>query len=191
MPISAQQIHATVADYLTLHPQESEALAALTAALVSDSDLTSRKTFTGHATASAVVLDEGDRVLMVHHRAMDRWLCPGGHLEADDDDVAEAALREVAEETGIDPGALVLVSALPVHIDAHPIPANDAKGEPGHVHFDFRMVFRAVGRTELTLQEQEVKGAEWREVVDIPDQALRERISETLKAVDDSTGDEG
>lgn len=188
MPISAQQIHATVADYLSLHPQDAEALAVLTAALALDSDLTSRKTFTGHVTASAVVVGENDQVLMVHQRAMDRWLCPGGHLEVDDDDFAEAALREVTEETGIDSGALVLVAAQPVHIDAHPIPANDAKGEPDHVHFDFRMLFRAVGCPELALQEQEVKAAAWREVTDIPDQALRERIARIFRTADDSTG---
>lgn len=191
MPISAQQIRATVADYLSLYPQDAEALAALVAALRLDCDLTSRKTFTGHVTASAVVLGQGDRVLMVHHRAMDRWLCPGGHLEVDDDDFAEAALREVGEEAGIGSDVLVLVSAVPVHIDAHPIPANDVKGEPDHLHFDFRMLFRAVGRPEPSLQEQEVKGAAWRDVVEIPDQALRKRIAGTLGALEDSTDDVG
>jgi 8-oxo-dGTP pyrophosphatase MutT (NUDIX family) len=180
-----------VADYLSSYSQDAEALAVLTAALRLDCDLTSRKTFTGHATASAVVLGEDDRVLMVHHRAMDRWLCPGGHLEVDDDDFAEAALREVAEEAGISSDVLVLVSARPVHIDAHPIPANDAKGEPDHVHFDFRMLFRLTGQTELTLQGQEVKGAAWRDVAEIPDQALRERIAESLGTLDDPTSDVG
>ena len=55
----------------------------------------------GHVTASAWVDDAGrDRLLLVHHRKLDRWLQPGGHADGQAD-VAAAALREVAEETGL------------------------------------------------------------------------------------------
>jgi 8-oxo-dGTP pyrophosphatase MutT (NUDIX family) len=51
-------------------------------------------------TASAVVLDGEDRVLLVHHNKIGLWLYPGGHVDPNEDP-AQAAVREVAEETGI------------------------------------------------------------------------------------------
>jgi 8-oxo-dGTP pyrophosphatase MutT (NUDIX family) len=42
----------------------------------------------------------GDRILIVHHRRLDRWLLPGGHIEPEDAEVWDASRREVLEETG-------------------------------------------------------------------------------------------
>ena len=53
-----------------------------------------------HYTASAVVLDDADRMLLVHHNKIGQWLYPGGHIDSNEDP-AQAALREVREETGI------------------------------------------------------------------------------------------
>jgi 8-oxo-dGTP pyrophosphatase MutT (NUDIX family) len=103
--------------------------------------VTSRKQFEGHATAGAVLLGADGRVLMVHHRALGRWLCPGGHLEPEDADFTAAAARELAEETGVDLAGIEPVGSVPLHIDVHLIPVSEAKGEPGHRHFDFRYVF--------------------------------------------------
>jgi 8-oxo-dGTP diphosphatase len=53
-----------------------------------------------HFTASAIVLDDNGRVLLVHHNKVGLWLYPGGHIDPNEDP-AQAALREVHEETGI------------------------------------------------------------------------------------------
>lgn len=53
-----------------------------------------------HFTASAVVLDDQDRVLLVHHNKIGLYLYPGGHVDPNEAP-AEAALREVLEETGV------------------------------------------------------------------------------------------
>src|SRR6185295_2597313 len=41
------------------------------------------------------------KVLLIHHRKLDRWLPLGGHIELDEDPEI-AALREAKEESGLD-----------------------------------------------------------------------------------------
>ena len=55
--------------------------------------------------ARAVVLDEKNRILMIRqrHEGRDIWMVPGGAVE-DGEDAAQAAIREVKEETGLDVG---------------------------------------------------------------------------------------
>jgi 8-oxo-dGTP pyrophosphatase MutT (NUDIX family) len=52
-----------------------------------------------HFTATAFVV-RGDATLLHWHKRLGQWMPPGGHIEPDEEP-AEAALREVAEETGL------------------------------------------------------------------------------------------
>jgi 8-oxo-dGTP pyrophosphatase MutT (NUDIX family) len=54
-----------------------------------------------HLTASSLICADG-QVLLTLHRRIGRWLQTGGHLEAGDASIEEAALREAAEESGLD-----------------------------------------------------------------------------------------
>ncbi|MER5395243.1 NUDIX domain-containing protein [Streptomyces sp. NPDC002599] len=84
---------------------------------------------TGHLTASALVMDPSrGRVLLTLHRKLQMWLQTGGHCEPGDSTLAEAALREAAEESGIE--GLTLLPGGPVTLDRHAIPA------PCHWHLD-------------------------------------------------------
>jgi 8-oxo-dGTP pyrophosphatase MutT (NUDIX family) len=181
MAISLQQIRDTVSAYLVAYPEDAAAMAAVTAALDVGGDLTSRKEFGGHVTASAVLLDRDGRVLLVHHRALDRWLCPGGHLEPGDNSFSAAAGRELSEETGVSADTFEPVGATPLHIDVHSIPANDVKEEPDHRHFDFRMLFRMVGEGVLNAQQEEVLGVAWRPTTEISDAVLRGRVAQLVR----------
>jgi 8-oxo-dGTP pyrophosphatase MutT (NUDIX family) len=49
----------------------------------------------------AVFVVHAGRVLLAHHRRLDRWLPLGGHIKLDEDP-EQAALREVREESGLD-----------------------------------------------------------------------------------------
>ncbi len=128
-------------------------------------DVHSRRTFPGHITTSAFILDAtGRRTLLIHHRSLGRWLQPGGHYEMPEE-LAASALREAVEETGVqslmvDPWHVS--SGLPVDIDSHRIPARPERGEPEHWHHDFRYVVRATEAQEIHPNLAEVHGAEWR-----------------------------
>jgi len=49
----------------------------------------------------AIFVVHRDRVLVIHHRKLDKWLPLGGHIELDEDP-EQAALREAREESGLD-----------------------------------------------------------------------------------------
>ena len=93
--------------------------------LVAGEDITSRRHFAGHVTAGALLLNREQRYLAIHHKQLEKWLCPGGHLEPHETDPAESALRELIEETGIAPAGIgrdPRWSSMPVEIDHHPSP---------------------------------------------------------------------
>ncbi len=100
-----------------------------------------------HLTASCWVLNPArDAILLLHHRKLDRWLQPGGHIEEEDSSWLNAALREAREETGIESFSLIQNSIF--DFDIHKIPA---RGEtPEHEHFDARFLLQAK-TSQLTL----------------------------------------
>ena len=51
-------------------------------------------------TVAIFVVRDG-KVLVIHHKKLDRWLPLGGHIELDEDP-EQAALRETKEESGLD-----------------------------------------------------------------------------------------
>ncbi len=51
-------------------------------------------------TVGACIVKE-DRILLMHHKKLDKWLFPGGHIEPNETP-DEAIKREVKEETGLD-----------------------------------------------------------------------------------------
>ena len=129
--------------------------------------LADRTTAPGHLTGSALVTDaEGERVLLLLHTKLRRWLQPGGHADGDHE-LAGVALREATEETGIE-GLSVLVPA--VDVDIHVVDHGDALGE--HLHLDVRYVVVAppgavlapnhesLDQRWLTLDELEAEGHE-------------------------------
>lgn len=99
----------------------------------------------GHITASAWIVDPSrTHALLLHHRKLDRWLQPGGHVDGDPD-VRAAALREAREETGL--RTLRFASEAVYDLDIHPIPARG--DEPAHEHFDIRFALEADPREPL------------------------------------------
>src|SRR5258705_6104772 len=96
-------------------------------------------------TVAIFVVQEG-RVLLIHHRKLDKWLPLGGHIELDEDP-EQAALREAREESGLEvellgerppttePGTRALIG--PRLLDIHRISGN---------HRHIRMIYLARAR---------------------------------------------
>jgi 8-oxo-dGTP pyrophosphatase MutT (NUDIX family) len=117
-----------------------------------------------HATSSVYVFSrrpDGWRVGLIKHPRFGRMMPPGGHVEAYESQ-AEAALREVAEESGlsvrlVDPLAAALpdgfapvLVAPPWWIVEHPVPADNHLAQP-HIHVDH--LYLAQARTAQPVTE--------------------------------------
>jgi 8-oxo-dGTP pyrophosphatase MutT (NUDIX family) len=118
-----------------------------------------------HFTASAIVLDDNDRALLVHHNKIGLWLYPGGHIDPNEDP-AQAALREVHEETGIYAEVIAdrqfdhpAVATIPPPFTILEMGVQDSKVGK-HRHVDLVYVCRPVSG-DLVPQEAEVGGARW------------------------------
>ncbi|WP_028918919.1 NUDIX hydrolase [Pseudoxanthomonas suwonensis] len=149
-------------DYRQRHPEEAATVDAFAALLDDPQDPFVRARLEGHFTGSAwVVSADGERALLTHHRKLDRWLQPGGHADGDID-LAQVALREAQEETGV-PGLHLEDGGL-FDLDRHWIP--ERRDVPGHWHYDARYVVRA-GADERYVVSGESYDLAWREIVAI------------------------
>lgn len=110
----------------------------------------------GHVTAGVFIVDGEGRLLLHHHRRLDRWLQMGGHIE-EGESAREAALREGREESGLTD--LELVGDTPLDLDVHAIPAG--RGEPAHHHFDVRFLARTQSPQSIKLDETESRELAW------------------------------
>lgn len=120
-----------------------------------------RKNFTGHITASAYIINpQKDAILLLKHKALNRWLQPGGHVDLTDKTLLDAALREAEEETGIPAKKLELLHSDIFEVDSHIIPANDIKQEPEHIHHDIGFLFTCK-ILEIDIDEQESTAGKW------------------------------
>lgn len=114
----------------------------------------------GHLTGSALVLSRGaERVLLVHHRKLQRWLQPGGHADPGETMGEAVALREAWEETGIAGLALHPAAPRPLDVDVHAIPAFG--DEPAHAHLDLRYLVVAPEAGVIARAAAESSDARW------------------------------
>lgn len=100
---------------------------------------------------SGTIVHKNKVLLLLHHK-LNKWLMPGGHVELNETPL-EAVFREVEEETGLVPDSLTLVTPyadnlsfardtttnttqpMPFDIDIH------EAGNDGHRHIDFGYIF--------------------------------------------------
>lgn len=172
-----------------LHPSAVESLTAWTAPdphqdsirhaylafLAATDDACRRACAAGHLTASVIVFDADlTHVLLTLHPRVGKWIQLGGHCEPQDATLAEAALREGLEESGL---SSLTLSDRPVQLHAHPITCS--LGVPTR-HLDVR--FAAVADREADgslppiVRSDESVDLAWWPVGDLPSEVDAESV---------------
>ncbi len=149
-----------------------------------------RKNFDGHITASAFVVNaDFSALLLLHHKKLDRWLQPGGHVDLTDDDLLTSAIRETREETGLSAATLQSMDwfthGFIFDIDSHLIPANTNKNEPEHLHHDCRFLLVCHMPESMAINQQEAHDFKWVPLDNLVNDAtfgnVAHKIIETVK----------
>jgi 8-oxo-dGTP pyrophosphatase MutT (NUDIX family) len=184
MPLTNSPLLELLARHLPSDAKEREDLERMRAFAVDLPSPFSRSQPTAHFTGSAVVVDpSGERVVLLHHGKLKRWLQPGGHAEEVDGGSMEAsALREAREETGCQV-RLHPTAPRPLDVDIHRIPAR--KDEPEHFHLDVRYLVVADNPEALVHDPNESFGAQWlgwAEALQRADEAPLRRLLEKARA---------
>ncbi len=124
-----------------------------------------------HFTASAVVMDPATgRVLLMWHRHYDMWLQLGGHCDGDRN-LADVALREAGEESGL---AGLEVCPVPIDIDLH---VCRSSAEPRR-NLDVRFLVTApAGASRTDTSSPEGHPLCWRDPAKVVEPHLRHLLS--------------
>ena len=135
-----------------------------------------RKPF--HFTAAGYVVS-GDKVLLVSHRKLKKWLPPGGHMVCDEagrflESPEEAAVREVGEETGFD--VEICGEIYSKHDDDHemlliPESMHIHLIDEEHDHYGFDFFCRVKGRKTGEKEEEKSRWFTLHELESYPDDA--------------------
>lgn len=127
---------------------------------------------TKHFVATGFVMNlDHSKMLMVHHKKLNKWAAPGGHVEPDETP-AETALREIREETGVKAfvldhqfaeicpsGGKETQLEMPFVILSEYVPQHGTA--EAHCHLDFVFLCEADENEMLNRQRAEVNEARW------------------------------
>lgn len=178
------EIEELVSRYQLKYPAEMKELEPIIHFLqrTADGKLYDRSNFDGHITSSSFVLDEKrTSLLFIHHKKLNRWLQPGGHVDSSDENLLQAAIRETTEETGLsaesfEPVMLADTGSI-FDIDSHFIPENPRKDEPSHTHHDCRFLFACNKPVSFNLNAEEAIGVKWMALTELVDDPVFKNVA--------------
>lgn len=132
-----------------------------------------------HFNVTVYVTNKEGKFLFIRHKKLQKWLPPGGHIEANE--VPDfAALREVKEETGLDIN--LIGEKFPRETDCvrpFGIQRNVIK-EGEHEHLDLIYLAKPIDDSALILNEEETEGINWYTIDEILDESF-DSFEETKK----------
>ena len=162
--------------YTTTDKQEQVFISDMIAFIKENPNCFDRTNLAGHITGSAWVLSPDEKkVLLTHHKKLNRWLQLGGHSDGDPD-TRHVALREATEESGIS-GITLLMKGI-FDVDIHAIPDNPQKQEPEHKHYDVRFLMKAP--TEDYHISDESNALKWVSIKELMSMAKERKISPSM-----------
>ena len=118
---------------------------------------------------TVAVRDQAGRILLVHKIDNDYWALPGGAVDLGES-VADAALREVAEETGV---LIELTGLVGIYTDPGHVMAYD----DGEVRQQFSICFNARLISGMARQDEiEIKAVQWVDPSNMPSMKIRPSV---------------
>jgi 8-oxo-dGTP pyrophosphatase MutT (NUDIX family) len=130
-----------------------------------------------HVTASALIVHpESDRVLLRWHQRQQAWLQVGGHGDPGESDPLAIAIREAAEETGLD-DLIPWPDTRLRHLVIVGVPAG--KGESAHEHADLRY-FMATETPEKARPENQNAPLRWLSLAEAREATSEANLLETM-----------
>ncbi|WP_019200361.1 NUDIX hydrolase [Tsukamurella sp. 1534] len=180
--MSFASLHSSTVDTLARFDARTDSDDALRhtvlAFLDAQPDACARANVPGHITASVVILNEArTHVVLTHHPRVGEWLQLGGHCEDEDATLADAALREGLEESGL---AEIAVDQDLLTLHTHPITCS--LGVPTrHLDLRFRAIAPGSGTPELAISE-ESNALQWWPVDALPASAEHTTVAHQVRA---------
>ena len=163
-----KDIITTVLDiYLKQFPQEQERQLKLKKYLEThnDKEINDWNNFDGHAVAGGFIYAiKEKKILLLHHKDLNMFVYPGGHIDKTDKTPLEAAVREITEETGLENLKQIKIienELVPIDIDTHTISYNQRLNLPEHYHFDFRYLFTIKEIENIKIDTEESSCYKW------------------------------
>ena len=150
-----------IENYQPYNEQEERDRGLILDCLRAFKDVFTRENALAHMTASAWVVNERfDRVLMAYHNIYDSWSWIGGHADGERD-LAAVALRELAEETGVEHAQLVdcgIYSLEVLTVDGH-VKRGSYVGS--HLHLNVTYLAVADPAEPIRIKPDENSGVKW------------------------------
>lgn len=178
--MNKDKLIALLRNYRTLYTEENQFKNEILEFLNSNNIFLGKKNPEGHITGSAwIISKDRKKVLLTHHKKLNKWLQLGGHTE-EDETLHEGALREAKEESGLLNVHFLMEDIFDV--DVHLIP--ERKNEKGHYHYDIRFLLEEDGFEELAISKEsnDLRWIDLNKIVDYSDsKSILRMVEKTYK----------
>lgn len=150
-----------IKNYIPANEQEQNDKEQMLAFMQANDNCLTRENTVAHFTTSIwTVNKERTKTLMVYHNIYNSWSWIGGHADGVEN-LAEVALRELQEETGVKNARLVsdeIFSIETLTVDGH---IKKGAYVPCHLHFNVTYLAEADEAEALVVKEDENQAVKW------------------------------
>ena len=177
-------------EYLSVFPNEKERQEQFLNYLNHNSEeqIVDWNNFDGHIVAGGFIYAKEDKkFLVLYHNDLEMYLYPGGHIDSNDNNPLETAIREIKEETGLSNLIELKVTnneLVPIDIDTQRIRYNERLKLPAHYHFDFRYLFMIDKISDVKIDTEELSNFKWIDIDELSNNKnygwLTEKINNIL-----------
>ena len=154
-------LYEQIKNYKPVNEQEQNDKEQMLAFMLENEDCFTRENTVGHFTCSIwTVNKERTKTLMAYHNIYDSWAWLGGHADGIEN-LAEVAMRELQEETGVKNARLVSDEIL--SIETLTVAGHMKKGKyvSSHLHFNVTYMAEADEEEMLVVNEDENQAVKW------------------------------